>query len=171
MFEIQELIKMFCDDPSESRPYLRQPFTIKGKTYFTDGRSIIWFENEVWNYPLEHAPNIDKILEGLNFTYKTGWLPIPDELPEDETNVCPECNGNGWRYCGECGSEIDCQECDNGQITIMKTIEIGLGVFATKQLKKFKIFNNVLIHPFADYRIVPIKFDGGYGAIMPCRKE
>ena len=38
------------------------------------------------------------------------WLATTGNAPKMEK--CSECGGKGWEWCGECGQQTECRECD-----------------------------------------------------------
>lgn len=38
------------------------------------------------------------------------WLAANPELAESQ-EPCPNCDGDGWKFCEHCGSEMDCEFC------------------------------------------------------------
>jgi DnaJ-class molecular chaperone len=63
----------------------------------------------------------------------------------EEGEGCPECNGSGEYTCGECGTEVECKECDGrGYFPVKDQYKIEYNNLKKDDLKKFENWKKIV---------------------------
>lgn len=203
----QHLIALnrFLKDDTDRRPHTRNYWHKNGYSYATNGSILIRIKGEFGQpYLFGVYPEIDDFKfgqlealsdsDGLIFEMTSKELELcghcaPDIKENTKVN-CPECGGFGDIECSDCGSSIDCDNCDgNGSIIAFATkncpmcfgtnihyresVKIGSKPYAMRMIAfLLDNYSNVRFFP----QVNPIKnamgftFDAGVGAIM-CLRE
>ncbi len=55
------------------------------------------------------------------------WIKKNPEIEEEEKESkekCPDCHGDGWVECSECGHESKCENCDGTGVITRESAEI-----------------------------------------------
>lgn len=188
-----ELLNKFCAN-EEYRYSLRDPFSQGEYSYATDGVLLLRVGRIEEVKPRDDAPQ--GLVNTLPWDHEqiNNWIDLPEyEISESEkcwsckgtgkSSKCTKCGGEGeWHgedVCGFCNgeghmpsSEDGCESCYDTGVDMRTPIHIGINKIAMLYLERIKELSGIKIsdankinEPFR------IKFDGGYGLIMPMRSE
>ena len=107
-----EFLREFCST-SESRPLLRNPFSLDGYTWATDGRLLV--RVQAMEGVAEGGPaNASTVMPAGDAGYMDVAFPPGFAEMTVPMEACEDCGGTGYfRPCVECGGkgEIECDHC------------------------------------------------------------
>lgn len=162
-------LQKFCGtDPF--RDYLHKPITQDGFTWATDGAVMVRAPADKRYSPCERPINIAKPLSGIeDATFSPPNISLPP-APE-RTGPCPECDGRGREHdCPDC--ECICEACHGaGELNAEKrtTTTIRGAIFNLAYVRLIASLPNVEFSQSDGKKPMFFRFDGGVGALMPCR--
>jgi len=158
-----EDLQKFCGT-DETRAALMRPFSIGDRTFATDGCLIVW-SNRI--------PEVEESIEvphgkvnAIVESWVDGpWLDLPKEIPAHETSVT----------CGDCDGIGPCENCDSTGVVEAKAkgVKMGNKILSNKYLLRIAHLPNIKLaaNSTRPLEACPIKFDGGFGALMPMREN
>lgn len=127
-------LSKFCGD-DDSRLTLKEPRNNEEFIYATNGCILIRLSKSLApdfnNIITNECPDYEKVITNeaefnpVSLSDIQGALDsfIPEYINEYEKVECPECNGEGYIECTECGNEKECEEClGDGEINTDKII-------------------------------------------------
>lgn len=169
-------LKQFCGT-NDLRSYLHAPFTIGEFTYATDGNCAVRVprQEDAASKPQQlTAEKVEVVFANFD---KASFAPLrhgplPD-LPDPYETEC-DCYEGHEHNCPDC--ECVCEAC-NGSGTVMETKRVSTtvrgGIFNLRYVKMMLALPNVEVMTNRRGELTPLwfRFDGGVGAIMPCRCE
>jgi len=192
-----EQLRKFCSK-NDPRTYLLNPIRRDGSLYATNGHIMVCIpDNPEIEATESDIPNFGKFKETVNEKEFSAFV-APD-MPEPtkctcctngKVNKCPDCDGDGsfehgdfeyeCKNCDESGfvdvnygesGDMDCPECHGTGYDQFDTAKIGSSHFATKYIRMLIELSDVQIWTDSEKQnsTAFFKFDGGWGAIMPCR--
>jgi hypothetical protein len=174
-------LTIFCN-PESSRFSIREPFVQGGVRYATDGRMMV-------AVPCPDTPDSDpfdetgfrrnfpKMVDVLTgYDTVTIWSDLPaapgcEDCAGEGRKICPKCQGHGEHRCS-CGCEHDCEWCDekDNKVACECFAKCGTLCVATWIINRVATLPGVqwgLPETSKARHIIFLKFDGGYGAMMP----
>ena len=194
----KELLESFCTDERSS---LRVPMNQHGYTFATDGHVLIAVPELEEYKDNECVPDFKQFLHNKEchgpWLPVVDPYPSLETIPctfcngTGQLDECPECDGSGevgfdndyneYEFeCKTCDGDGKvtgkCERCDGlGKVYDQKTgMDIGRQRFQPKLLHKISTLPGIEICvDFAKetYIAAPIRFEGGWGLIMPMMKE
>lgn len=160
-------LQQFCIT-NKTRLNIAKPFSVGDYTYATDGCIIIEVPRLKNVGEVNGSPKVDYVMA----MYPSGekkYSKLPD-LPKWERVQCKTCDGNGTRA-SVYGHGYDCETC-RGRGEERFLFDLGKQTFDLKylhliaKLPKLEIVLNVN----GERDVMPFRFDGGRGLLMPVRK-
>lgn len=165
-------LKRFCGT-DELQSYLMEPFSFGEHTFATDGIIMVRVRrrNDVaeiaktgkWNGPLEG-------FDAATFSAISVTLPpVPEAI-----DPCLACDGEGNAHdCPSC--ECKCKKCAGTGTEIPErriTTTIRGNIYALRYVRMMLALPDVIVaDKTLNERPLMFKFDGGEGALMPCRGQ
>jgi len=158
-------LTQFCEGEKSVRLFTRQPFSKGDYSYSTNGSIAVRVPRIDAINELDTTLDIERVFNPAD----DGFIPVPDVGVPPTPPPCEMCGGSMIINCNHCGSETECDHCDNGSSEIYPKIPVGAALFNHKYLYQLSLLPNCVIHvrecPEGSY----FKFDGGDGMIMPMR--
>ncbi len=190
-----EQLKKFCA-VSDIRHYLMAPIRRDGRLFATNGHILVSIPDNPEIKAGKEGPNLAKFIKEVE---EKSFSPLVIVLPEPEpckacingkVSKCEDCDGEGcfehgdFSYeCKACECEgfnyphlgdgdMDCPYCDGTGHDPHQTVSVGHTTIARRYCEMMLGLQNCQIWTDeADSTATAyFKFDGGWGAVMPCRE-
>lgn len=181
-------LKPFCDDWAPGYA-LSRPWRVGDTIYATDSRVAVAVQPELWDGDLadlsdgKKRPKVDDVLAPcLAIQEWNDMPPIPPCAKCSSTGIakatCSECMGLGRVMCN-LGHEHDCTDCDDEGLVeypcpaCPMQFVVGNRDITAKILRKMAALPGVKWAAESDdcNEVLFVKFDGGYGAMLPLEQE
>lgn len=158
-----ETLRMFCANDSDPRELLRAPWKDAGWIYATNGHWIVRVADDGRSVP-ERTAKHPKIGTKVTFdgTAECDFKTLPEIA---QPAKCPLCDGSGR------DEDDACWDCDGGGEDVRAATDIGDARFANHYLRRLAKLPGIAFCARPDPLPGAFRFDGGYGLLMPVRKD
>lgn len=190
----------FCSTDT-NRKNIQKPWSLNGFTYATDGKILVQIEGSHADPNEGAPKlSLDGGFR-FNHSEMQDWIELPAVIDPPKTSDCTTCKGTGSASeCKECqgdgnvecdyGHDHECPKCDgigstpskdgktcsdcnSGKVELFTSMQVGGQFINVRYLATLKGLDGVKINTTrrGSSHMIPFKFNGGLGYVMPCRKQ